>query len=474
MKAASSIKGQSILELIVAMGVFVMASSAAFILFFGGQSTAVDSANARLGLDYASEGLEAVRLIRNNDWALLTAGDHGVVYNGSQWEVSSSTTNTKDIFTRRLTISDVATDTKKIIATVTWQTDPQRPQTIQLTEQLTNWKNAITGSCETGTVSGNWANPQIIGSADIGAGNTGRDVAIKLPYVFVAGTASTANKPDLFVFNVATPTAPTLIKSIDIGSGGINALAIKDNYLYAASSNDNKEFIVFDVSNPPATAEVASLNLSGSANAIGITVFASTTAIGRDSAATNELAFIDISTPTSPVVISQVATGGSIYDFYSTDRRLYFVSQQSDPDIWVYDITDPEDPLFVTNYDIPGTTEDVSLYLQERDGTNILDGNIQDELIVIGATSTPFYIRDRINVGGDVNDITCIESGYAFLATSNPGKEFLMVDVSHPDSIAEWGYLNLPQIAEAIKFYDNKVYLVMRSNDAFRIIGPGP
>ncbi|MDP3729189.1 MAG: hypothetical protein Q8R26_00320 [bacterium] len=465
-------RGQSILELLVAAGIFLLTSSAAILLFFGGQSVSIDSANAERALQYASEGLEATRSIRTRNWDELIAGTHGLRFINNQWELQGSS-DVQDLFSRTVTIVDVASDVKKVTSSITWQTDPQRPQEVTLVEQFSDWKKIFAGSCVSDPLSGNWNNPQIIGSADIGPGNSGTDIAVRLPYVFISSTASTASKPDLMVFDVSNPALPQLKKSIDIGSSGINTISIKGNYLYAASSNDSKEFIIFNIADPPNTSVVTEMNLTGTANALGVSSFASTTVVGRSGSATYEIVFIDITNPSAPTIISEVATGGNVFDFYTTDRRLYFVSQESDPDVWTYDITNPANPLFVSNYDIPGTTEDISIYLQDREGTNILVGNIQNELIILGATTTQLYVRDRIDVLGDVNDIVCVEGDLAFLATSNSNKEFIIINVSDPDNIIEQASFNFPQIGMGIEFSQNKAFFVTRSNDSLRIIGPG-
>ncbi|OHB06437.1 MAG: hypothetical protein A3B16_02385 [Candidatus Zambryskibacteria bacterium RIFCSPLOWO2_01_FULL_45_43] len=466
-------KGQSLLEVLIAAGIFIMVSTAGIFLFFGGQSISVDSTNAGRSLEYASEGLEAVRSIRNRDWGEVATGTHGLVFSANQWQFNGLQ-DAKDIFTRQVSVTESASNTKKIISTVSWQFDPDRPQTISLTEQLTNWEGVLAGGCVSDPISGNWANPQVIGSGDIGSGNSGTDIAVRLPYVFVSGTASTASKPDLFVFDVSNPAMPNLVKSINIGANGINSIFIKGNYLYAASPNDTKELIIFNIADPPNASEIASLDLSGSANALGVTTFASTTAIGRSGSASYELAFIDVTNPASPQLMSQIATGGNIYDFYSTTKRLYFVSQESDEDVWIYNIEDPANPVIITNYDIPGTTEDVSIYVQDKEGSNLLVGNIENEMTVIGATNTSqMYLRDRIDVGGDVNDITCVTGDLLFLATSNSGKEFVIVNGADPDNLVEYASFNFPQIGTGIEYSQNKVFMSVRSNDSLRIIGPG-
>lgn len=466
-------EGQSLIELLVALGIFVMSISAGFQLFFGGQNLSIDSANVGLASDYGQEAVEAVRTIQDRNWSELTDGSHGLVFQNNEWMFGSSSANeSRDIFTRTIAVGTVDSNTKIATTTITWQTDPLRTQTVELVERLTNYQEPLKG-CVSDPISGNWAAPRVIGSADIGAGNSGTDLALKLPYVFVSGTASTASKPDLFVFNVTNEAAPSLVQSINIGSGGINALYVKDNYLYAASPNDNTELLIFNIADPANPNQVGSYNMTGSSNAVAVAAFGDTVAVGRLDSATYELTFFNVTDPASPSIISQIATDGTVYDFYVAYKELYLVSEESDPDVWIYDITDTLNPTLITNYDIPGETEDRTIYVQEKGGTNILVGNEGNELITIGATNTAqMFVRDRIDIGNDVNDITCVEGDLLFLATDNSTKEFLIINGADPDNLVEYSYLNFPQVASGIEYAMNRVYVSVRSNDAFKIVGP--
>ncbi len=476
----SSRKGQSLIEILIAVAIFTTVVGAVTIAFSGGQISSVDAEKAINAGEYAVEGREAVRSISNRSWNELTDGVYGLKFVNGEWTFSGASDARGD-FTRTVSIASLDSNTKIATTTIAWTSGPFRNQETEIVEQLMRWSNPVQGVCKIGPLAGDWAHPQSIGSGDIGAGNSGTDVVVKLPYVYVSGTAATGAKHDIFVFDVSNPIQPNMVRSLDIGSGGINSLFLKGNYLYAASPNDSKELIIFDISNPLNINQAGFYNLPGSADAISVYVFSDTATIGRTESATNELTFLNVSNPVSPQIISEISTGGNIYDFTASGDRLYFTSQQSDPDIWVYDISNPLNPSFVTNYDIPGTTEDISLFIQESSaggGTlNILDGNIQNEMIVIGATTTlssGWYVRDRLGVLGDPNDIVCVEGELAFLATTNSNKEFLILNITDPDNITEYAYLNFPQSGSGIDFVDNKVFMSVRSNDSLRIITAGP
>jgi len=470
--------GQSLVEILVALAIFSLTMTAAFQLFFGGQSLSVDNRNVALATDYAWEGMEALRNIRSRNWNELTDGSHSLVFQNNEWMfASSSSSESQDLFTRTVTIgTGVSEDIKIATTTVTWQAEQGgRLQSVVLVEQLTNWEDLTYSSCKVEPLSGNWALPVSVGSGDLGSGNSGTDVVVRLPYVYVSGVASASAKPDIFVFDVTNPASPQLVESLDIGSGGINSIFIKDNYLYAASPNDSKELIIINITDPLNIAEVGFYNLSGSADGLGIIVFSNIAAIGREDSATNELAFMNVINPASPSVISQFVTGGDVNDFAIRDTRLFLVSEESDEDVWVYDIANPANPIFISSYDITGTTEDLSIFVHEKKGTTLLVGNEQNELVSIGATTTAqMYVRDRVFFGGDVNDITCVGGDLAFLATSDANKEFMIVNLADPDNLVEHASLNYPALATGIDFADNKVFMAVRSNDALRIITSSP
>ncbi|MDP2695866.1 MAG: hypothetical protein Q8O87_01280 [bacterium] len=467
----SSKSGQSIIELLIAIGVFVLMASAALLLFFGGQSLSIDSSNAQQALDYASEGQEAVRSIAHRDWDGLVNGEYGLIYQNGQWEFSGSS-NIKELFTRTIFIDDVDPNTKRASTTVTWQLSPAHIQNIELVQYLTQWENPLVGGCKTDPISGDWYNPVVLGSINLGPGNEGTDVVADLPYVYMSAEASAANKPDVFVVDVSDVSNPQVIRSVDIGASGVNSIYLNGDFLYAASGNNGREFIVFDVSNPPNMIDVASINLSGQEDAISIRGVEDTVYVGRVSGSDKELAVIDVSDPLNPSVATSFEIGGDVNSLMTTSHKLYVTTDIPDKDVWIYDIENPNAPVLLDIYDLPVGGEIIGIGL--RLPGDILAGGT-NELWVLGATTTDqIYVRSSLEIGGASNDVACVADNLAFLATNNSTKEFLIVDISNPDDIKEVASFNFPQIGTGMDFAENKVFLSVRSNDALRIIGPGP
>lgn len=134
--------GFSLVEIILAISIFALIVTAMVgALIFGQQSTALGGARAQ-AVSLAEECQEAVRNIRDENFANLTVGNHGLTISGNQWTFSG-TSDVTGIFTRQAIVSDIDTNTKSIICNVNWQQNQQRPGTVSLVSNFTNWRTAI-------------------------------------------------------------------------------------------------------------------------------------------------------------------------------------------------------------------------------------------------------------------------------------------------------------------------------------------
>ena len=78
-------QGQSMLELLVAMGIFVLVvSSVMFVVLDALSANRQGSERTQASL-LATEGMEAALSIRNLGWKFLTSGDHGLNGTGASW-----------------------------------------------------------------------------------------------------------------------------------------------------------------------------------------------------------------------------------------------------------------------------------------------------------------------------------------------------------------------------------------------------
>src|SRR3972149_3348251 len=132
---AESIKerGQSILEVLIALGVLAMSLSAAVYLFFSGQSLLIDSRLNQKALYLARQNMEEARF--------------GAISNFNNLQSSSGT---ESGFLKELIVEQTAGDTKKIISRVSWNSTPLRTSKKELVTYLTDWRRVGVGGAAGG------------------------------------------------------------------------------------------------------------------------------------------------------------------------------------------------------------------------------------------------------------------------------------------------------------------------------------
>lgn len=152
----SNVLGQSIIEIIVAVAIFIIIAGSSVVIILGSflSSRLAEEETQAVGLSV--EGLEAVQSIRDKNWASLADGDYGLSNAGDSWTFSG-TSDTQDKFDRIVNISSVERDesgdivstgvvadssTKKVTSSVTWDFTAARTNTVEMTTYLTNWQEA--------------------------------------------------------------------------------------------------------------------------------------------------------------------------------------------------------------------------------------------------------------------------------------------------------------------------------------------
>lgn len=135
--------GQSLLELIVAIAIFVVAvTSMSFLIMdsylagrFAYEFTRADF--------LAKEGIEALISIRNNSWDDLSPGNHGLAIEDSKWILSGESQDLGDILrngTRIIKIEDIGEDRRKVFSKISWLSLNQREEEVEIISYLTNWQ----------------------------------------------------------------------------------------------------------------------------------------------------------------------------------------------------------------------------------------------------------------------------------------------------------------------------------------------
>ena len=134
--------GQSLIELLIAMSIFVMAVSVIGFLILDVYLSDKAGREKTIATFLAQEGMEAARSIRDNNWDDLVNGEYGLAISANKWIFEGSQEDVSDCLgegTRKIIIEEVDIERKKITSQVTWKLTEVRSEEVSLVTYLTNW-----------------------------------------------------------------------------------------------------------------------------------------------------------------------------------------------------------------------------------------------------------------------------------------------------------------------------------------------
>ena len=262
-------------------------------------------------------------------------------------------------------------------------------------------------------------NPSLLGSLDLASNGYG--VVVSGNYAYVATSHDTR---ELTIINVSNPSAPTI-------TGSFNAPTTTDGRGVAVSgstayliTNDNTtapgyEFYSIDVSNPTAPSQIGGLNLGSAAR----DVFVSGSYAYIASTANNqELQVIDITEPATPTLAGSFNSPGS-----SDGTSVYVVGNTAyitDARLNILNVTNPASVSLIGFYNAPGTPYGVfvsgnfAFLGHSRAGS-------QFKVIDITNPSSPIQFGSA-NLGGSGFGVFVV-GDYAYLATASDTAEFQVI-----------------------------------------------
>lgn len=145
--------GQTLIEILVALAVFVLVLSVVFMLVGSHFLNSRQAQGNALALWLTEEGLEASRAIRDNNWDDLASGNHGLAIVNNHWVFSGLQEDISPQLnqgTRQVQITDLNQDRKMITTEISWPFSPSRNNQVTLTTIFSNWQavNQSSGICQ--------------------------------------------------------------------------------------------------------------------------------------------------------------------------------------------------------------------------------------------------------------------------------------------------------------------------------------
>src|SRR3989344_225538 len=474
MKAASTTKkglpaeaGSGLIEILIAIAVLALGVSAAVLLSFANQTLKIDS-------ETNSEALGKAQALLENERA-----ESRLAFN----LVNPILPFADGIYTKRVEVEAFPPDflTKKVTSVVNWLGEGNRSLSIELSTLVTNYGD-ITETCNS-VLSGDWANPQLLGNVDVGQNNGATDVDILMRKAYVTADPAASEKPDFFIIDVSDPNASPLPifggDGIDTGEG-LEAVHVSGNYAYVANRSINGQLQVIDISNhlSPFIATTTKIISVTGGGAYGKSIFYTNgyVYLGLYNTATGpEFNILDVSDPLEPVWKGGYSINHEINAIYVKDDLAYIASPDNQ-ELIILDVSDPENPILHADLNLSdnsanGKSIDIvgnTLFLGRTVGLSPATREFQ--LVDITDTSDPDPTASA-NVDSTINALR-IRDNLAFMVTNEPSLGFQIWDLN---TMTLYGSENVEQTSTGgMDCEGNYIYIAQRSNKALQIVGPGP
>jgi Tfp pilus assembly protein PilV len=137
MKQLRTQKGQSLVEILFAIAIFTIGVVTIGYLIIDSFASLDLSEHTQRAQLFASEGIEAVKLIQDEDFSLLAAGTHGLHFEEG-WELQGES-DEKDGFTRSVFIEDIEEGIKEVTVSVFWEGKGGEKE-LSLKSRISNWE----------------------------------------------------------------------------------------------------------------------------------------------------------------------------------------------------------------------------------------------------------------------------------------------------------------------------------------------
>ncbi len=436
--------GQSLIELIIAIGVAAVILPA---LFFGFMTSTQSKAQETQSLQanaLMNEGLEAARAVREANWSnIATNGDYHPVIVTNSWTLVAGTEIINQ-YTRIVNIADVSRDsngnvvlsggtvdpsTKKITVTISWTTPyaAQVSTTIYLTRYLNNQSilqpspappailfSTFTAANSSGVVANN-ANVKL---TDAGAGKgdwcaaTPKVVTrlasgeiISAMWATVLGTTPPTNRVyfgtggsqydvDVYTVGVADPQIPNPVPVATLGARSTTGYETNDifgepNNAYIASNSTTKHIVIYSITS--SITEVGSVNLNTVSIATGVFVMGNT---GYAVAGSNLYTFDLTNKNGARIPLKTFPLGANAKKLYvvDTSRGIFaFIAMSTTTNqLRVVDVTDRLNPVLASSLTVVGQAG--------QDVFASPDGLRAYLVTAHSATQSEFFIIDTSNI----------------------------------------------------------------------------
>lgn len=437
-------KAVTLVEVLLALTLFVLFVSGIFYLAVDVRDQGSRERLKSEALTYAQEGLEVVRFIRDVNYWDLEDGTYGLSDDTGTWVFTTAPDTIASFYRRTVTIESVYRDSNNNIAS----TGTLDPLTKKVTTRVDwEWRGLLLDSVELSSYFTNWRGDQwqLTTCTEF---NTGT-------YSSASAVPASAPPTDNCVVSLTTSEQlGTFYHSVDVGEHGVD-VAVSGNYAYMAVEKSAQGLAVVDISDPDTASVLTHKDVNEKGNSVLIS--GTTLYMGVDSS-TKGLAILDVSTPSSPVIRSTVNLGGNGNEMYLVGTTLYTTSSSSTTSFRAYNVTSPTSPTLLGSFNVGSQTRAVEVsgsyaYI----GTTSSSSGFQ-----ILNVSNPASISrsSTLNLGAAVRSIE-VNGTVAYVGLDTATNSMKVVNISNPAAPTVLTTLSVGAKIQGLELIGNYLYLAL-------------
>jgi prepilin-type N-terminal cleavage/methylation domain-containing protein len=334
-------KGFSIIEVLLATSLFgLLVAGVAGAYLYGEESTMQSGAHTR-AVYLAEEGLEATRSIRDNSFANLIDGGHGLALQGGHF-VFSGSSDASGIYTRQVTVKSIDNNRKEVTSQVTWPQNALRNGDVTIVTRLTNFFAAL----------GDWSTPFEEAFFNITGTQNAVKVQVSGNYAYVI--RSNNNSANFYILDISNPAIPAQVGTLNISNTPQN-IFVSGNFAYITSNSDTRELQIINITNPALPVLAGVYDDAGNDDARGVYVVGNyayvTFASGVD------FAVVDVSNPALPVLAGSLDVANVPNEVVVSVKYAYIASSSNTTEVLVVNVNVPANPALAGVLNLPGNTD---------------------------------------------------------------------------------------------------------------------
>ncbi|MDH4358868.1 MAG: hypothetical protein OEV37_02950 [Candidatus Berkelbacteria bacterium] len=454
----------SLIEVLLSISLFSIFVMMLVMALLQSQENATLTGSRLRAVQYAEEGIEATRSIKNENFEGLVDGDYGLAFVGSRWTLSG-TQDTQDGFTRTVNISTISESLKRIRVTISWPQTSVRIGSLSFESYLSNWAQPQQGD---------WTDP-IPDPEPLPDNIAALKIQTQGNYAYLIRGNQTAN---FIIINVTNPASPQIIATLDLPGGPTN-IAISGNYAFISNKDKNQNLQVVDITDPNNPRFDSAWTFRGIGNEPATSMALSGNRVYltrefKEISVSPTFYAIDVTTPTSPKELGYIRLKDpvngyalSAFDVYVSGNYAFVAGGYKEnettykPYLQVIDVTNPQ-PVVKATYPLfdPAISNlGYAIAIAGYDNTIAVGQDNPANNVYIFDIANPLNLIQRAiyNASGKVNDL-CFgpNSNYTYLATEAADKEFQLIDVSNPSSPSLVGSSDLAGILNGISYSSSK------------------